>query len=176
MFRKLLFLLHRTDIHQLYANLRMSLWSLGPHGEAVVGTLFDSDAEESLVHQSCTTLLMVGCTEHHIVGTALKGPVIPHLDTSEDRPPHQVLRKLKRAVFHQLAVESAVGSIVDILEKDAIHGFLYLCSHLLGIHVHHVLGFCRHDGHCQQGEYCASFHCLLIMCLLSAHTIPNIWA
>ena len=45
---------------------------------------------------------------------------------SERSPPHKGIIKLERTVFHQLGIQSAVGSKVDIFEKHAVHIGIYL--------------------------------------------------
>ena len=93
----------------------------------------------ALVGQSRATVVVVRGTQHHIVRTTLKGTVTHHIDTSEGLPAHQVLGKFKRAVLNEFAIESAVGSVVDVFKEDAIHRRLNGCSQFLGVDVHDVL-------------------------------------
>ena len=118
---ELLTLVHRALINELNAQGSDTLRSLGPYGEAVLLALLDTDAEVALVDQSCATVVMPGCREHDIVRTALEGTVVLHLDASEGLPAHQRLGELERAVLDQFAIQTAIGSVVDILEEDTIH-------------------------------------------------------
>ena len=119
--REILALIHGLLVDQLHANLRLALGSLGPDGEAVFLALLHADAEEALVLQTRAALAVAGVAEHDVVGAALEGTVVFKLYVAEDAPAHVVLGKLKGAVLHQLAVESAVGSKVDVFEKQTVH-------------------------------------------------------
>ena len=136
---ELLMFAHGVLVDELHADGAVALEGLGPYGEAILLALLHTDAEIALVGQSTAAVLMVGCAEHDIEGTALEGAVALQLDTAEGLPAHQVLGKLEGAVLDKLAVESAVGGEVDVLEEDAIHGWLDSCSQLLGVDIHHIL-------------------------------------
>ena len=80
--------------------------------------------------------------EAYVVGTALEGSVVANLELTEGAPAHEALGELERAVLHHLGIESAVGSIVDILEEDAVHRRLYGSPKFTGVHVEDV-SLCR---------------------------------
>ena len=79
---------------------------------------------------------MTWVAQLYVVRTALEGTIVLHVHTTKGLPAHQVLRKLERTVLHQFAIQSTVSGIVDILEKDTIHGRLDGRAQLLGVHVH----------------------------------------
>ena len=139
LFYKLLMLVHRTLVNQLHAEGTIALGSLRPNGKAILLALLYADAKVALVGQSRATVVVVRGTQHHIVRTTLKGTVTHHIDTSEGLPAHQVLGKFKRAVLNEFAIESAVGSVVDVFKENAIHRRLNGCSQFLGVDVHDVL-------------------------------------
>ena len=109
-----------------------------PYREAVRLVFDESDAEVALVLQTRSALLMPREAEHYVVGAALEGSVRLHLHVAERLPSEQRLRKLERTVLYKLAVQSAVGSIVDVLEEDAVHGGAYRCASLTGVDVERV--------------------------------------
>ena len=82
---------------------------------------------------------MVRGTQHHIVWASSEGAVILDVHTAEGLPAHQMLRKFKRAVLYQFTVQSAVGSIVDILKEDTVHGILNGSPQAFCVNVHHVI-------------------------------------
>ena len=79
---------------------------------------------------------------------------------AEDVPPHQLLRILKRAVFDELGIEPAVGTEVNVFEKDSIHCGLHWSAQFLCIH--HILmlriGSNRQHQCCEQCENLDIFH------------------
>ena len=101
---KLLVLVHGVLVDELYADGCCALGGLRPHGEAVLLTLLDADAEVAFVHQTRAALLMVRGGEHHVVGTALEGTVVLDIDIAEGLPAHEVLGKFERAVLDQFAI------------------------------------------------------------------------
>ena len=96
--------------------------------------------------------------ETYVVGIALEGAVIAYLELTEGAPAHEALGEFERAVLHHLGIEAAIGSVVDILEEDAVHRRLYGSPKFLGVHVEDVgLSRCREaDG--KQTEHCKFPH------------------
>ena len=92
---KLLVFLHRVLLDELHANLRVTLWCLGPHGEAVFLALLHAYAEKTLVLQACATLAVAGVVEYHIVRAALEGAVVLQVYATEGTPSHQGLVELE---------------------------------------------------------------------------------
>ena len=140
LFGKLLTLVHRVLVNQLHADGAIALGSLCPDRKTVLLAFLHTNAEVALVGQTRATVLVVGDAQLHIMRTACKGTVVLHVDTSEGLPAHQVLRKFERTVLDELAIESAVGSVVDVFKEDAVHGRLNGCSQFLGVDVHDALG------------------------------------
>ena len=56
-----------------------------------------------------------------------------------NKPDDPVVGELEAAVLYQLSIETAVSSVVDILEEDAVHSRLYRCARFLGINSNNVL-------------------------------------
>ena len=143
--RKLLFLLHGVLVDELHTDCRCTLWGSCPNGEAIFLALHNSDAEVTLVLESSAALLVSWVAKGHIVWTTLERSVVLQLYLAEDLPTHEVLRELKRSVFYQLTIQTTIGSIVDVLKEESIHGVLNRGSHLFGVDVHDIcLGTCRH--------------------------------
>ena len=73
--------------------------------------------------------------------------------------------ELERAVLDELRIKSSVGSVVDVLEEDAIHGLLYGAAKLVGLYVYRdvVLSSTWQASH-QGGKahcYDSDLHCSL---------------
>ena len=81
---------------------------------------------------------MTGVGKAYVVGIALERSVVANLKLTVGAPAHQVLGELKRAVLHHFGIQTAVGSVVDVLEEDAIHRRLNGGTELFGVHFHHV--------------------------------------
>ena len=83
--------------------------------------------------------------------TALEGAVVLYFEGAESLPTHEVVGELEGAVLHQLTVEAAIGSIVDVFKEQSVHCGLYGSSQLCGLHIHDVLclsckGACQCEG------------------------------
>ncbi|MPN42609.1 hypothetical protein SDC9_190166 [bioreactor metagenome] len=77
---------------------------------------------------------MPGIVQSHIMGITLKGSTVgTYLYLSESFPAHQRLGKFKGAVLDQFGIQAAISPKVDILEKQTVHGRLYLRSRFLHI-------------------------------------------
>ena len=135
----LLLLAHGVLVDKLYADGTIALRSLGPYGEAIGGTLLETDAKETLVGESRAAIVMVGSREHHIVRTALEGAIVLQFYTSESLPAHQCLWELERTVLDELAIQTTIGGIVDVFEEYTIHGRSDGGTQLARIHLHGVL-------------------------------------
>ena len=121
-------------------HLILAFGHTGIHGEAVFLVLLDADAKETLVGQSGPPVAVSRGGETGIVGIAVEGAVVLYLHLAKGLPAHEVVGgELKRAVLHQLSVETAVGSEVDILEEDSIHGGLHHGSGLTSVDSDYVI-------------------------------------
>ena len=141
-------------VDELHTDGCLCLRSLCPYGEAILLALLYANAEIALVDQSRTEVVVARVAKHHIVWTTLEGTIVLDFYTAEGLPAHQLLWEFERAVFYQFTIQSAIGSIVDVLEKDSIHRLLDGCPQFLGVHVHHTLSHstpCGTHGesHCQ---------------------------
>ena len=160
---KLLVFLHGRWVDQLHLqHLWLAFGNACPHAESVVLTLLHTDAEKALVLQTRQLFHMPRGTETHILGVTGKGAIIPHLQPAQGVPSHQGIgRILERAVLHHLGIHASVGSKIDILIEDAIHGGRYGCSLPCGLNGYHILLCCSHtdgSGHPQQHHQKRSFH------------------
>ena len=57
---------------------------------------------------------------------------------TEGLPPHEWLWKLEGSVFDEFAIESTVGSIVDVFKEKSVHGGLYGSHSFLGVYLQHM--------------------------------------
>ena len=81
------------------------------------------------------------------MGIALEGTIVLYVELTKCTPAHQVLGELEGAVLHHLSIESAVGSVVDILEEDTVHRRLYGSAQFLCVDVKDMcLGCSRQAG------------------------------
>ncbi len=148
---KLLTLTHRLGVDELYRYAAGAFGRFRPYGEAVFFAFEHPNTEIPLVHKSGAAVSVSRIRQRHVVRTTLKRSVVFQLYVTESLPAHETLRELKRAVFHQLSVKPAVGSIVDVFKKHAVHGVLHHCSHLFRIHIHHVR-LCLASQRCRQQD------------------------
>ena len=161
---KFLVLLHCALVHERHLHVGVAAHSLSPDCEAIFLVLIDADAEVAFVLQTGSRIVMAGIVEHHVMRTTLEGSVVLHFKLAESLPAHKSIRKFERAVLHQLAVQSAVGSIIDIFEEDAVHGRLHRRPHLLGVHVESVgLSVCSKQ---RRGSYDARQESFLVHILM----------
>ena len=108
--------------HQFHTDLRRSCGTR-INREMIIHALLQSHTEETPVLQSGELITMSRFLQGNIVRITIKCRIgIIHLNFSKGVPTHQLLRELKRAVLHHLGIESTIGSKVDILEEDAVHG------------------------------------------------------
>ena len=89
---------------------------------------------------------MTGRGHAHIVGIALEWTVVAHGDIAESRPTRQRLLEFKRAVLHHFGIQTAVGAIIYILKKYAVHCRRHFGAALAGIE------YCRFSRCCQRGS------------------------
>jgi len=140
---KALVFTHRGIVNETHLEGALAAFgATGPEGEAVGLVLHDGNTEEAFVLKARELVAVAGVFQTHIVGIALEGSVVFHLEVTEGAPAHEALGELERAVLHHLGIEAAVGSVVDILEEDTVHRGLYGCPKFLGVHVHDVC-LCR---------------------------------
>ena len=130
------YLIARVDEFHAYAGIgRRGHMLAGIDGEVVAQPFLDAHTEETAVLQTGALLDVAGVAEHHIVGVAVEGGAyVAHRHIAEGVPSHQGLRKLERAVDYHLGIKTTVGTEVDVLKEDAIHGGLDGSPHLLGLH------------------------------------------
>ena len=79
-------------------------------------------------------------------------------------PSHQALWELERTVFHHLCIETAIGTEVDILEEDTIHGRLDFYSRLVGLN--HKLMLCEGSERRHRHQHCCENFCFSHIALL----------
>ena len=157
-------LLHCALVHERHLHVGVAAHGLSPNGEAIFLVLIDADAEVAFVLQTGSRIVMAGIVEHHVMRTTLEGSVVLHFKLAESLPAHKSIRKFERAVLHQLAVQSAVSSIIDVFEEDAVHGRLHRRPHLLGVHVESVgLSVCSKQ---RRGSYDARQESFLVHILM----------
>ena len=107
-----------------YAGILVAFGYAAIEGEAVLLVLLHTDAEETLVEQCCPFVSVSRAAEAHVVGVALEGTVVAHLYVACHLPSGEGIGEVKRAVLHQLGIQATVGSVVDVLDEEAIHGLL----------------------------------------------------
>ena len=131
----------RTDkFHAEAGRAPLQVGDAGIDGEVVVHTFFQAHAEEAAVFQTRHLLRVPRTPQRHIVRVALEGRfLVGHTHVSESIPAHQPVRELKRAVFHHLGVEAAIGPEIDVFKEYAIHRRLYGAART-GIYRKPVLG------------------------------------
>ena len=131
---QLLVLVHRGVIDEV--NPKLGTAAVGhtrPDGEAVLLAALHADAEEAVILNHGVLVAMPRGRQAHIVGVAVEGAVVPERHLAGDVPSGKVVGKLETAVLHQLGIQAAVGSIVDVLEEDAVHGGLDVGTGFLGV-------------------------------------------
>ena len=73
---------------------------------------------------------------------SFKRPVIHQGHVTENIPPHKTLREFEWTVLYQFGIQSSVGSIINVLKKQTIHGWLYFRTKFIGLHDHVVRILC----------------------------------
>ena len=149
-----------------------ALRTAGPEGEAVGGSLLDGDAEEAFVLETRELVAMARVAEAHVVGIVLEGTVVLQLEVAIGAPAHQRLVELERAVLHHLGIEATVGSVVDILEEDAVHRRLYGGPKFLCVHVEDVILSRSREG-CSQEQKCSQLSHISFVISLNGHKIKQ---
>ena len=134
-----------------------------PHGEAVFLATFYTHAKETVVlNHGMLVAVSRGC-QAYIMRVFVEWTIILQGHLAGDVPTGIVVGELERAVLHQLAIQTAIGSIVDVLEKDAVHGGGDRTSHLGGVHVKRGCLCCQA---CSRHHCCTnrkdSFHKLVV--------------
>ena len=159
--------IHETDLEGRLATFRTTC----PKGETIGGSLLDGDTEETFILETCELIAVARVFEAYIVRIALeRSSFVLHVEVSEGAPTHQVLGELERAVLHHLGIESAIGSVVDILKKDTIHRRLYGCPEFLGVDVQYVV-LSRSRQACSQEQECCQFSHISSVISLNRHKI-----
>ena len=80
-----------------------------------------SHSEETFIFQAGVLGPVGGWRQSHVVRVAVEWAIVHQRDVAECVPSHEMLRKLERAVFYHLSVETAVGCEIYVLEEYAIH-------------------------------------------------------
>ncbi len=93
-----------------------------PYRETISRILHKGYAKKSLIVQAGAFVAMARRNKPHIVGITLKRAVIHNRHLAKRTPAHETVGKLKRTVLDHLGIKSAVGSIIYIFKKEAIHG------------------------------------------------------
>lgn len=144
---------HRGGVDEFDAYFAVAIGvGFGPYAEAVGMVFFKRHTEEAFVGQASASLAMAGVAEGYVVRIALKRAVGVDFDVAECFPSHERIGEFERAVFDFFGIETAVGSVVDVFEKESVHCGLYGCS---GAGVDVELGLCGgRDGRCGDDCYC----------------------
>ena len=135
--------LHRFLGHHLIiitnefnANLCIAVCT-GINREFIGKALLQTHTEIAMILQTCELLTMSVVGKRHIVRISVEGRTlrtefhiaehIPALQSTANTltAGRDVKRSLKRAVLHQLCIESTIGTEVNILEEDTVHRRLY---------------------------------------------------
>lgn len=119
------------QIHTDFALLAIDEMKTAIYGEIVIHILLQAHTEETAVLQTSLFLTRTGTLKSYIMRVAVEGWLhVIEGYVAECIPSHQALWELERAVFHHLCIETAIGTEVDILEEDTIHGRLDFYSSL----------------------------------------------
>ena len=127
-------------IHQLHADGGGATLGACVDGEVVGHPLAQSDAEEPMVLNTGPAMGMTRLFHVHVMGIAVEGRIVG-LDARFSRhlPSHRGIGKFERTVLYKLGIQTAVGTEVDILEEDSIHGGGNVSRGFLGLHLESVL-------------------------------------
>ena len=118
---------------------RRSIGCAGIDREAVFLALLQADATVAFIIDAGTQQATV-VDNTDVVRIAVEARfLVFYRYLSEGNPPNKRLRELERTVLHQFGIQASVGSEIDVLEKDTVHGRLYLGCRFGDIHRHCVL-------------------------------------
>ena len=102
------------------------------YGEIVLHILLQAHAEETAVLKTSLLLTGTGTLECYIMRVAVEGWLhVIEGYISEGIPSHQALWKLEGTVFYHLCIKTTIGTKVDVLEEDTIHGRLDFYTRLV---------------------------------------------
>ena len=134
-------LVYHIILRVYYLHTELSLLAIDEmqasiYREVILHVLLQSHAEEATVLKASLLLTSAGSLQSYIVRIAREGWLhIANGYITKCIPTHQALWELERAVFHHLGIETTIGTKVDILEEDTIHGRLNFYSRLVGLYV-----------------------------------------
>ena len=120
---ELLMFAHCVVIDEL--NLEYTLSSFrhaSPEREAIGSVFLNRDAEEAFVLDTGALVRVTRVSETHVMRVLVERTILENFKLTEGCPSHQTLWELERAVLDHLCIETAIGSKVDILKEDTIHG------------------------------------------------------
>ena len=104
------------------------------YGEIVLHILLQAHAEEATVLKTSLLLTCACALKCYIMRIAVEGRFyVAEGYISKCIPSHQALWEFEGTVLYHLCIESTIGTEVDILEEDTIHGRLDFCSRLVGL-------------------------------------------
>ena len=122
-------------IDEFYTNLALLAideMQTAIYGEIVLHILLQAHAEETAVLKTSLLLAGTGTLECYIMRVAVEGWLhVIEGYISEGIPSHQALWEFEGTVFHHLCIKTTIGTEVDVLEEDAIHGWLDFYSRLV---------------------------------------------
>ena len=142
-----------NQLHTDLALLAIDEMKTAIYGEIVLHILLQAHTEETTVLQTGLLLTRTGTLESYIMRVAVEGWLhVVEGYVTECIPSHQALWKLERTVFHHLCIETAIGTEVDILEEDTIHGRLDFYSRLVCLN--HKLMLCESSERRHRHQHC----------------------
>ena len=59
------------------------------------------------------------------MGILVEGAIVLQGDFAGDVPSGKGVGKLERSVYYQFGIQTAIGSVVDVLKEDTLHGRLH---------------------------------------------------
>ena len=155
-------------IDEFYTNLALLAideMQTAIYGEIVLHILLQTHTEEAAVLQTGLLLTGTGTLERYIMRVAVEGRLhVIEGYVAECIPTHQALWKLERTVFHHLCIETAIGTEVDILKEDTIHGRLDFYSRLVCLN--HKLMLCESSERRHRHQHCCENFCFSHIALL----------
>ena len=113
-------------VDNLHTNLRLlalQVVQASIDREVVSHVFLQAHAEEATVLKAGNLLVMASALKRYVVGVAVESRLhVTHGDVAEGAPTHQAVGKLKTAVLNHLCIETAIGSKVNVLKEDSVHG------------------------------------------------------
>ena len=121
-----LVLSHGGIIYQVNPYLGVAAFGTAcPNCESVCRPLLQSHAEESVVLNHGVLVVVSRGSQTYIMGILVEGAIVLQGDFAGDVPSGKGVGKLERSVYYQFGIQTAIGSVVDVLKEDAVHGRLH---------------------------------------------------